>query len=232
MNKRTAWVKDIAHMFGRGALMYLRRTPPRHYLGHVVDGKVPVVLLPGLFAKWAFCKKLADHISLLGHPVYIVPKLGSNIRDIPSSAKLVREVIEENNLKRVILVCHSKGGLISKYLLLHEDPEHRVKGVITTATPFNGSSLAGSKFLLPFAVTRELTTESKIIQYLNSHSGVNKKIVSIIPAYDNYIQNPKGSYLEGALSNVQLDIDGHSRILHDKKVWDIVVEWIEKISHS
>src|SRR5438270_8373418 len=108
MNKLSAWIKDYAHLVRLGSLMYFRRTPPRHYLGHVIDGKIPIIILPGIFGRWAFLKPLADHISLLGHPVYIVPKLGNNIGDIPSSAKKALEVIIENRLKNVIIVAHSK----------------------------------------------------------------------------------------------------------------------------
>ena len=170
---------------------------------------------------------MADHISLLGHPVYIVPKLGNNIADIPASAKKVREVIEENNLKNIVIVAHSKGGLIGKYLLLHEDPDKRTKGLIAIATPFHGSSM--SKFI-PLSSVQEVTHESKIIKYLREHSEVNGKIVSIIPSYDNIVWHPKGSYLEGALQNVRVDTAGHVRMTKDKKVWNIVVEWIEKIT--
>src|SRR3989338_1872301 len=140
MKKITAWIKDYAYLFSTGAFAYFKHTPPPHCLGYTKEGKVPIVILSGVLMPWAFSKQIADHISLLGHPVYIIPKLGNNNRDIPRSAKAVREVIEENNLKNIIIVAHSKGGLISKYLLLHEDPERRVTGLIAIATPFHGSS--------------------------------------------------------------------------------------------
>ncbi|MDB4939824.1 MAG: hypothetical protein JWO40_249 [Candidatus Doudnabacteria bacterium] len=227
MNKITAWVKDYAHMFNVGSLQYFRRTPPKHYLGHVIDGKVPVIILPGIFGRWAFLKPMADHISLLGHPVYIVPKLGNNIGDIPSSAKKVKEVIDENNIKNVIIVAHSKGGLISKYLMLHEDPEKRVKGLIAVATPFHGSSIGK---LIPSYSIQELSSDSDIILYLVSHTEADSKIVSIIPQYDNHVWHEKGSHLDGAMANIEVETSGHHKVLDDKKVWDLVVEWIEKIS--
>jgi len=227
MNKLKTWIQDSTNMLSLGILTYFRHTPPKHYLGHVIDGKVPVIILPGIFGRWSFLKPIADHISLLGHPVYIVPKLGNNISNIPWSAKEVREVIKENNLKNIVIVAHSKGGLISKYLMLHEDPNSKVKGLIAVATPFHGSSLAK---LIPMDSTQELTPESKIINYLEKHGEVNQKIVSIIPAYDNAVVHKEGSYLIGAMENINVDIAGHNLILKDKKVWDIVVKWIEKIT--
>lgn len=227
MNKLTAWIKDYAHLFSAGTIMYFKRIPPKHYLGNVIDGKIPVIILPGIFGRWAFLKPMADHISLLGHPVYIVPKLGNNIGDIPSSAKKVREVIEENNLSNVIIVAHSKGGLIGKYLLLHENADKRANGLIAVATPFHGSSIG--KFIPHYSI-QELGSDSDIIHYLENHSEINKKIVSIIPSYDNHVWHSKGSYLEGAMQNIKVNIAGHHRVLKDKEVWNKVIEWVEKIT--
>ena len=229
MKKLTSWIKDYAYLFSVGTFSYFRRTPPKHYLGYVKDGKVPVIILPGVLMSWAFLKGVADHISLLGHPVYIIPKLGNNSRDIPTSAKEVREVIEENNLKNIIIVAHSRGGLISKYLLLRENPDKRVNGVIAIATPWHGSSMA--KFF-PHSAVRELSPESKIIHDIENHSEVNNKIVSIIPSFDNHVWHPKGSFLEGAMQNINAEVAGHHLVLNDKKVWNLVVEWIEKITLS
>ena len=229
MKKIIGWIKDYAYLFSTKAFTYFKHAPPKHYLGYIKEGKVPVIILPGLSLRWAFYKSIADHISLLGHPVYIIPKLGNNFRDLPSSAKKVREVIKENNLKNVIIVAHSKGGLIGKYLLLHEDSDKRIKGVIAIATPFHGSSIAK---LIPHSSFKELSPDSKIIRYLENHSEVNKKIVSIIPSYDNHIWHPQGSYLEGAKKNINVEVFGHHLLLNDKKVWNHVIEWIEKITKS
>jgi len=227
MNKAIEWINDYAYLFQKGAFMYFRHTPPKHYLGHVVEGKVPVIILPGIFSRWALLKPLADHISLLGHPVYIVPKLGNNTGDIPSSSKKVLEVIEENNLKNVIIVAHSKGGLITKYLLTHDNTNHAVKGLIAVATPFHGSSMGS---FIPHHSTKELGADSGIIRYLESHNESNNKIVSIIPEYDNHVWNEKGSYLEGALQNVSVKVMGHHRVLGSKEVQNVVMDWIEKIT--
>lgn len=227
MKKINAWIKDYAYLFSQGTIMYFKRTPPKHYLGHIIDGKVPVIILPGIFGRWAFLKPIADHISLLGHPIYIVPKLGNNIGDIPTSSQKVREVIEENNLKNVVIVAHSKGGLITKYLMLHENPDKRVKGLIAIATPFHGSSIG--KFIPHYSI-KELSSDSSIIKYLEEHNEINKNIVSIIPSYDNYVWHSEGSHLLGAMANINVSVAGHHKVLSDKIVWDKVVEWIEKIS--
>lgn len=153
-----------------------------------------VILVPGLAFRWGFLKHLGDKISSRGYPVYVVPELGSNLLDISKSAKFVREILEENNLNNVIIVTHSKGGLIGKYLLIHENNDNRIKGVIAVATPFSGTSLGQ---LLPHPAFRELIAEGKLIKALKLNKSVNSKIVSIYPLFDNHIYpQGGGSYLE------------------------------------
>jgi len=227
MRKIVDWVVDYAHMLKGNALMFVHREPPKHYLGHVVKGKTPVIFIPGVLNRWAFCKPLSDYISLLGHPIYIIPSLGINIGDIPSSAKKVREVIDEQKIKKAVIIAHSKGGLIAKYLLAHDNKDHAVLGAVTIATPFSGSAMAK---LVPHKSIRELAIDSKIIKYLNSHTAINHKIISIIPEFDNHVWHAKGCVLDGALDNVRVANRGHHKLLFDKSLWSVIVENVDKIT--
>lgn len=227
MSKLKDWLVDYASLIKNGTIMYVHRNPPAHYLGYVKQGKVPVIILPGIFGRWAFLKPLGDYISLLGHPVYIVPKLGNNIKDIPSSSKLVRELIEEEKLKEVIIVAHSKGGLIAKYLLIHDNADERADGLVAIATPFSGSAIGN---LVPHYSISEMAVDSEIIHYLSSHTKINHKIISIIPQYDNHVWHEKGSFLDGALENIRVNSRGHHKLLYDKEVWKQVVKALDKIA--
>jgi pimeloyl-ACP methyl ester carboxylesterase len=235
------------------AMSVIHHTPPKHYLEYTLDNKVPVILVPGILGKWSFLKSLGDKISHLGHPVYVVPDLGYNIFSIPTSAgKLravvlsafpslghilpdiekgshaVKEVIEKNNLKGVILVAHSKGGLIGKYLLAHHNHDHKVLGLISIATPYSGSAMAK---LVPLDPIRELHADSKIIHDLDEHTNVNHQIISIYPEYDNHVWAEKGSFLEGA-HNIAVPVHGHHKVVFDKEVQDIVIQSIENMTYG
>jgi len=229
LKKAKAWAVDYAHLIKGATVMYLRHTPPKHYLGYVKEGKTPIIILPGIFGRWAFLKPLADNLSLQGHPVYIVPKLGNNIGDIPSSAQKVKEVIVENNLKHVVIVAHSKGGLIAKYLIAHDNAHHEVAGLVAIATPFSGSAIGK---LVPHYSIRELDVDSEIIKYLSVHKTVNHKIISIIPLYDNHVWHDQGSFLDGALENIRVSTSGHHKVLNDKQVWREVEAGVEKLSQQ
>ncbi len=208
--------------------MHIVKKTPSHYLGYVLDSKVPVVMITGIFNRWAFYKPLLDQISLKGHPVYVVHTLGDNIKDIPSSAKIVKDFIEKNNLANVVLVSHSKGGLIGKYLLQHLNSENRVMKLIAIAAPFSGSNLVK---LLPLKRINEFSPDSEIIKELNSYTKVNKKIISIIPSFDVMIRHDKGSYLEGA-KNINVKAGGHNRVANNNEAISVVINELEDISRQ
>ena len=218
--RTTYWIIDYFYLLLGNLLMLIHKNPPKHYLDFVVKGKVPIILIPGISNKWGFLKKLADTISHLGHAVYVVDELGSNLFDIPSSAKIVRTIIDENKLKKVILIGHSKGGVIGKYLLVHNNKDHKVIRLIAIAAPFSGTSIANH---LPYKSFKELSPKSKIIQELDSNSKVNSKIISIMPEFDNHVWSEKGSHLEGAL-NIKVPIKGHHKIVFDKDVIKKITE--------
>jgi pimeloyl-ACP methyl ester carboxylesterase len=221
IKKITNWVRDYFHLMRGHAFMFHK--PPKHYLGYILEKKSPVILIPGIYSKWQFLKAIADPISLKGHPIYVVERLGNNSGAIHHSSKIVRELIEEKNLRNTIIIAHSKGGLIAKHLLAYDNADGRVVKVIAIATPFHGTNLV--KFFHSSAF-RELHPESEIIKKLHSQSGVNHKIISIFGEYDNHVWPTESCRLDGA-KNIQVNTHGHHKILFNKQVQDIILNEIE-----
>jgi predicted alpha/beta hydrolase family esterase len=135
-------------------------------------------------------------------------------------------VIEKNNLRGIVLVAHSKGGLIGKYFLAHHNQDGRVLGMVAIATPFSGSAMAK---LLPLDSVKELDVDSRIIRDLESHKEVNDKIISICPKYDNHVWAEKGSHLDGA-ENIDVSVRGHHKVLFDTHVQKVVLRAIDSLS--
>jgi len=204
------------------ATAFLYRQPPKHYLGYVIENKVPVILIPGILEKWGFLKNLADKISLDGHPVYIIPKLGYNLKDIPTSAKIVRDLIEEKNIVKAVIIAHSKGGLIGKYLLSFFNADGRIMRMISIATPYSGASLAQ---YLPGKSAKDFKSESEILKQLQSHQEVHKSIISVSPVFDNHVW--ESSALEGA-TNITIDEKGHHKILYNKKLVTLILKTLDR----
>lgn len=219
------WVRDYSHLLHKHSLAFIYRKPPRHYLGHIVEHKAPVILIPGVYEKWHFLQTLADPVSHTGHPIYVLEHLGYNTEEVHRSAKLVRELIDEKNLRNVIILAHSKGGLIGKHLLAFDNKDGRIKKVVAIATPF-----AGSRFprVTRWKNLREFHPEHETLKKLKKQSHINHRVVSIFGEYDNHVWPTESCRLEGA-KNIQVHSHGHHAILFSKKVRDIVMTEVEEI---
>jgi len=214
------WIRDYVHL-GRGVIReIIYRKPPKHYLGYVEADKPPIILIPGIFETWRFLKHLADFLSLRGYPIYVIEDLKHNHRPIPESAHTVRKFIEEKNLRDVIIIAHSKGGLIGKFILAFLNDDKRVRKMIAIATPFGGSRITR---IIPLKPIRELSPESSIIGKLRQHAEVNGNILSIYGVFDNHVWPVESCRLEGA-QNIQLPEHGHHAILASKKLQGIILE--------
>lgn len=227
MKQTAEWIYHYVRMLWHTAASSFYAYPPGHYRSCTVEGKCPVVILPGILARWAFLKPLADMLSREGHPVYVVPALGNNLLQVEVSARIVRALIEEHSIRDAIIVAHSKGGLIGKEFLEFHNPDGCVVGMVSLATPYSGSALAS---LVPHFAFRELLPSSSVIHRLRSNACANKRIISLIPQRDLYVIAKEGSRLEGALDNVVIPARGHNAILFNEKTWKIVRDSIDRLS--
>lgn len=185
----------------------------------------PVILLPGVYEKWHFMKQIADLLANQRYAVHIIDGLGYNIGGVEEMSAIVHDYIKKHALEHCYIVAHSKGGLIGKYLMTISDPT-TIKGMVTINTPFSGSRHAR---LLPLRTIRIFLPTSTLITALSAKSEVNRKITSIYGTYDPHI--PESSYLEGA-TNIQLNIAGHFRILHSKKVHHAILDALAKMADA
>ena len=208
------WIKDYLHLVQGHWRMFKYKEPPKHYLGYLVKGRAPLILVPGTHSTWPFLKPIADKLSLLGHPVYILPRLGYNTSKIAASAKIVRDLIMEKGLKNVIIIAHSKGGLIGKKVLISHNRDKRVKKLIAIATPFGGSEAVR---YLPLKTLEELHPKNKTLLNLQKHPEINSGIVSIYGLWDNHVWPTESCRLSGA-KNIKVRVMGHHKILNNTQV--------------
>lgn len=232
--KKTAiWTLEIFHILRRTifhSILGLNKNPPKHYSNYEIGGKIPTILIPGITGTWAYMKKLGDEISRQGYPVYTIPELCNNLFEIPKSAEVLKKLIEKLKQKgatRIILVAHSKGGLIGKYFLTHYNKGKEVIGMIAVSTPFSGSAI--SEFI-PHRAFRELRASSKVILDLQKHSEVNRLIMSVYPEYDTMVRSGKESYLRGAAENIEVPICGHNLIFSNKILHKAVLSAVEEMN--
>lgn len=220
------WIHDYLHALHKQSHAFLYRKPPEHYIGYRVSNKCPIILIPGVYEKWHFLRAIADPLSLKGYPIYVLEHLGYNTKAIHRSAQLVRELIDYEKLQNVVIIAHSKGGLIGKHLLVFDNKDDKVKKLIAIATPFGGSNIVR---FLPIKSLKELHPEHETIKKLQAGKEVNHKIVSIFGIFDNHIWPLESCFLNGA-KNIEINTYGHHKILFNKKVREIVIAEVEKTS--
>ena len=184
-----------------------------------------VLLLPGIWESWAVLRELGDALHRAGHPVHVVPGLGTNSADLDVTARVVADRIVALDLHDVVLVAHSKGGLIAKATLpLVAD---RIAGVVTFATPFEGSRYAT---WFPAHAVRRLSPRDPALRELAADVSGNARIVALRPRFDPHVPRGAGTPdLAGAVE-VELPLDGHFAPLGDPGLHTAVLRAVDGLA--
>jgi len=186
-------------------------------------GGAPVVLLPGVYETWRLLGPVATGLARAGHPVHAVPGLGYNRRPVADAADRTAAFLDEADLQGVVLVAHSKGGLVGKRVML-SPAGSRVAGMVAVATPFRGSRYA--RYLLGRTL-RAFSPRDAALLALAAERGVDARITAVYPRFDPHI--PETGRLEGG-RNVELPLAGHFLPLGDPTLVDVVVREVDRIA--
>ncbi|MCU1414344.1 MAG: alpha/beta hydrolase [Microbacteriaceae bacterium] len=205
-----AVVYDRLYQIGKQATHYFGPAPADRYPG---GDKAPVLLLPGVYETWQFLRPAADYLYGLGHPIHALPELGYNRGRIAESATLAEAYLDAHDLRGVILLGHSKGGIIGKRMMVADDAAGRIAQLIAVCSPFGGSSLAR---FAPNPALRAFHPRNALLLELAEERAANARITSIYPRLDPIV--PNGSRLDGA-TNVQLPMVGHFRPLSSPRLF-------------
>jgi pimeloyl-ACP methyl ester carboxylesterase len=208
---RRLWIYVVDYSFA--LKLWMRSLLTTHDDSQLLTGTLaPVVLLPGVYESWRFLRPLATRIHSLGHPVHVVRQLGRNVRSVPTAAARAQRYLDEHDLRNVVLVAHSKGGLIGKHMMLLDDTSGRIDRLVAIATPFGGTRYA--RYMLDPALRAFRSTE-RTLALLAANAEVNGRIVSIYGDDDTHI--PEGCELPGA-TNLEFPVSGHFGVLADERV--------------
>lgn len=199
-----SWLLDYGYAVTWQARAALSGTSPDDF---GTGEAAPVLIIPGIYESWHFMRPLIDVLHEHGHPVHVVTPLRRNRRPVAPSADLVADHLRRLDLREVVIVAHSKGGLIGKHLMTRCDPDGRISRLIAISTPFSGSRYA--RYLLVPSL-RAFAGTNPHLAALSADERLNGRVVSIFGRFDPHI--PEGSVLPGA-ENVLIDTGGHFRIL-------------------
>ncbi len=109
------------------------------------DSRVPVILVHGYFSNRGTLRGIARALESTGVAPVFVPSLPAVLAPIENFAvhleEVIRKVTEATGQPRVILVCHSMGGLAARESL-RTGGSDRVAGLVTLGSPHHGTALA------------------------------------------------------------------------------------------
>ena len=192
----------------------------------VAGNNVKLIFIPGINARWTYFYSMAEILNKKGYPMYTVPELGYNFHSIQQAANIVLDFIKKNDLRKFIIIGHSKGGLVAKYVFSMLETDRECYGTIALAAPFMGSSLANRSFISSY---NELRPASEAIKSINNFK-INHRIISIYPEFDEMI--PEGSMLDEALMNIQVPVFGHNAMVFSKFTAEEIEKSINKLVQS
>lgn len=185
-------------------------------------GRPPVVIVPGIYESWHFMRPLARQLHGQGFPVHFVRSLGFNHGSIADMARLVADYLTDHGLTDVVIVAHSKGGLIGKYAMIHHDADHRICAMAAINAPFAGSPYAR---WIPLVAVQALFPTNGTLTALTANRSINSRITAISSQFDTHI--PGRSALGGAV-NVELATPGHFRALSDPNLLPLILAAVRR----
>lgn len=215
------WALDYGYVLRWQVMSALRRLDPERYLTPRAPRRRPVLILPGILETWDFLRPVVDLLYARGHPVHVVTALGRNLGSVPAMAEIVERYLADHDLSDVVIVAHSKGGLIGKYVMAHARCGGRVASMVAVNTPFGGSRHAR---YIPTPAIRIFLPTDPTLRVLAEALAVNARITSIASRWDPHI--PEGSAVVGAV-NLTLDDVGHFRLMGCRSLHEAVLAAVD-----
>ena len=146
---------------------------------------------------------LIERLDPYGNPYYWVG--GPAVSAEAEEGTDVAALLDALDLRGVVLVGHSMGGLVARACLRDPRTRDRIAKIVTLGTPHHGSELARR------AVGengRQLRRGSAWLEALNGESSAPVPLVSIFSLHDNYVA-PQGSAILPGADNMPLAGIGH-----------------------
>ncbi len=193
-------------------VLALRRLRVQPKLGVIpgrdaVDDAATAILLPGVWERWEALTSWGRALHTLGWNVEFVPELDLQFGSLSKLAADLCEHLERRDLQDVLVVAHSKGGLVTKKAMTMEEG-WRISKLISCGTPFDGAPIAS---LTPYALEmRSLVPWNEELQELRKDIEPNTRIVAIQAEWDQNV--PPNPYLPGA-QIATVPVHGHNALL-------------------
>jgi triacylglycerol esterase/lipase EstA (alpha/beta hydrolase family) len=190
-------------------------------------GKRPVILVHGVLVNdgvWLSVKRqLARRDELAVYTINYGPPYGDIEHFADQLAVKVQAVCDQTESPRVLLICHSMGGLVARAYVRHYGAS-RLERTITLGTPHHGSMLAWMYFGRCLA---QMRPGNAWLAELNRDeaSSCPVPVTSIWSRHDSMVC-PQASSKLACAENVALVGVGHNALLNDARVMNLISQGI------
>ncbi len=210
------WRTQIVISTGRA----LKRSSVEYFLGTGPNTASPVaILLPGAWERCEVLKPWARALLEAGFDVRLLPEFDMQEGTLRELGDRLSDYLESNDVEDVVIVAHSKGGLVGKVALTGEQG-WRIRRIISCGTPYQGAPIA---HLSPARLNmRSLVPWNEEIVELAKRNDENSRIIAIRAAWDQNV--PSSLELPGARI-VTVPVTGHNRLLIAPEAARAIVEY-------
>ena len=227
----TATLRMLAGELGALLVGYYVRLPlPDRVLrpdpAPAAGGPVPVLLVHGYLANRGYFAPTVRWLEARGVAAIHVPNFTSILSDIETFAGELHHEVERVASAppggKVVLVCHSMGGLAAR-LYLRRHGTDRIARLVTMGSPHHGTAMA------PFGIgphAAQMRRGAEFLRSLAEHEGQHPPAipaVSIYTTHDNMVAPQSTSRLDWA-TNVAVPGVGHIRMVSCEPVLERVLE--------
>ena len=189
-------------------------TPEEWFIGH----RGNILFIPGFSESWQDLLEIGNYLNKLGFSIITMNKFNSTFLGVKACSKKIRDYILENNLTDLVLVGHSKGGIISTFLLTDKSVNGKITKVISLSSPFKGTLWQKFRKL-------HISDISKLHLEKLLSADQKKKIINIYSKTDQQVIPHTSLVLEGA-KNYEVDSLGHTSVIYSPKTKQIISNYI------
>jgi triacylglycerol esterase/lipase EstA (alpha/beta hydrolase family) len=185
-------------------------------------GVTPVMLVHGYGANSASMMFLHWMLLKLGWPnVFVIsytpPTANARglARQVSDHAERIMKACEAD---RIDIVCHSMGGVLTRYALINLDLAGKVDVCVTLGSPHRGSRVAG---LVPaMGSAAQMRHDSSFVREVAADGDTPGEVrfYSIWSEFDNFVLPERSALISGNAENLHVPYHGHCSLLYSPMV--------------
>jgi len=194
--------------------------------------KIPILLVHGYIHNSSVWLYHAKKLNKKGFGPIFTVNLGSIFSSIEEYTNVlsnkIDQILKTTKKKKIILIGHSMGGLVSLNYATHHQKKNHIKAIVTIGSPIKGTKMAN---LALGDCGKQMRPGSFFLRNLNEAiQEVNDfKIFNIASKTDEIIIPYSSAVIGNAYDVAVLNRIGHNALLYSNRVNKILSNWLLSI---